>query len=254
MDPTLQVLQKIEKDNLQPRPRYALLLKRSVFWTLTGAALVAGSIAVSVAVFSLANTEWDVWSRATGSIWKYVFVVIPYFWLVIFTGFVLLAHYNLRHTKFGYRYSLPVVVIAYVAATFAAGGLMYRFGLGDQIEELLVESTSFYHHLPGESAVWIMPDRGLLGGKIISLNNQTFSLVDQDGLTWQVSVSGTAGTEFLSPGAKIKIIGTQFGTSSFSAVEIRSWCGCGGCDKQVAPTCVHATATCGMGATCGCGE
>ena len=103
MDPTLQVLQKIEKDNLQPRPRYALLLKRSVFWTLTGAALVAGSIAVSVAVFSLANTEWDVWSRATGSIWKYVFVVIPYFWLVIFTGFVLLAHYNLRHTKFGYR-------------------------------------------------------------------------------------------------------------------------------------------------------
>lgn len=255
MDLSQQVLEKIEKENLRPKPRYTVFLKRSVFWSLTGVALIVGSIAVSVTIFSLANTEWDIWSRATGSAWKYAFIVIPYFWLAIFAGFILLAHYNLRHTKFGYRYSLPKIIIIYAAVTVVAGGAFYRLGLGHEIEEAIAESASFYSHLPGERMMWVMPDQGLLGGRVEKVVNEyVFSMTDQEGNVWQVTVSGTIGTDYAFPGAKVKIIGERFGTSSFNAVEIRSWCGCGGCDKQVAVTCGHATKTCGMGALCGCSE
>ncbi|MCX6781719.1 MAG: hypothetical protein NTW66_01155 [Candidatus Magasanikbacteria bacterium] len=255
MELSQQVLEKIEKENMHPSSRYAVFLKRSIFWSLTATALVVGSIAVSITFFSIANAEWDLWSRATGSVWKYVFFIFPYFWLLIFVGFILLAHYNLRHTKYGYRFTLSKVIIIYVVSTVVLGGVFYRLGLGHMIEESIADSTSFYHHLQGDRMMWVMPDQGLLGGKVEGIDDlYNFILTDQDGRRWQVAVSGTIGVEYTVLGAKIKIIGERFGTSSFRAVEIRSWCGCGGCDQQVAPACAHATATCGAGSGCGCGE
>lgn len=254
-DLSRQVLETIQKEQIKPRPRYTVFLKRSIFWSLTATALIVGSIAVSITIFSVANVEWDLWTRVTGNSWKYIFFILPYFWLVIFAGFILLAHYNLRHTKYGYRFSLPQVIIIYIISTVLLGGAFYRLGLGHVIEESIADSASFYHHLQGDRMMWVMPDQGLLGGRIDDLGSPyNFVLTDQDGQKWQVAVSGTIGVEYTFPGAKVKIIGERFGTSSFQAVEIRSWCGCGGCEQQVAPACVHATATCGGGMGCGCGE
>jgi hypothetical protein len=238
MDLSQQVLEKIEKNKIQPLPRYKILLKRSVFWSLTILALLLGSLSASVTIFVLANAEWDIWSKVTGSIWHYVFLVFPYFWLIIFIGFVLLAYYNLRHTKYGYRYPLFKIVIGYALVTIILGNGFYRFGLGAKIEELMIGSTNFYAYLPSERQVWIKTDLGLLGGLVADTDGvRNFLLTDQTGQVWQVSVTGTANLNHIFPGAKVKIIGEQSGTSSFWALEIRTWCGCGGCERNTRQAC-----------------
>jgi hypothetical protein len=253
-DLSQQVLETIEKEQIKPWPRYAIFLRRSVFWTFTVFALVIGGIAVSVTIFSIANAEWDLLQKNMGG-WKYFLLAVPYVWLVLFAGFVALAHFNLRHTKFGYRFSVLKAITVYLVVTIFAGSLMYRLGAGANIEELIAESNSYYHYLPGTRFIWSQPENGMLGGQIREIGEgRAFILVDQGGHEWQVTVSGTFSGQFEFPGAKIKMVGARIGTSSFQAVEIRSWCGCGGCEQQVAPACAHATATCGGGSGCGCGE
>lgn len=253
-DLSQQVLETIQKEQIKPRPRYAIFLQRSVYWTIIVVALGLGAIAASVTIFSIANAEWDLLQKNMGG-WKYLLLAVPYVWLVLFAGFVALAHYNLRHTKFGYRFSVLKAVVVYLVVTVSAGSLMYRLGAGASIEELIAESNSYYHYLPGTRFIWSQPENGMLGGQIREIGeSRRFILVDQGGHEWQVTVSGTFSGQFEFPGAKIKMVGSQIGTSSFQAVEIRSWCGCGGCDQQVAPACAHATATCGMGESCSCGE
>lgn len=254
-DLSQQVLETIQKEHIKPRPRYAIFLRRSVYWTVIVVALGLGASAASVTIFSIANAEWDLLQKTAGGGWKYFFLAVPYLWLVLFAGFVWLAHINLRHTKFGYRFSLVKAVAVYLVVTISAGSLMYRMGAGGQIEEMIAESNIYYHHLPGARYIWSQPESGMLGGQIREVGeSHRFILVDQGGREWQVTVSGTFSGQFEFPGAKIKMVGSQIGTSSFQAIEIRSWCGCGGCEQQEAPACVHATATCGMGAGCGCSQ
>ncbi len=252
MDLSKQVLEQIEKQNIHPRSRYAVFLRRSIFWAFTALALMIGSIAVSITIFSIANVEWDLWARATSSSWRYVLFIFPYFWLVIFVGFILFAHYNLRHTKYGYRFTLSKVIIIYIVSTVILGGTFFRLGLGHEIEELIADSAPFYHHLQGERMMWVMPEQGLLGGRVENIDGPyNFILTDLDGVRWQISVSGTIGVEYTFPGAKIKIIGEKFGTSSFQAAEIRSWCGCSGCNKESNTACMHVSGTCLGGSLCG---
>lgn len=248
-----QVLEKIEHDKIRPKPRREILLRRSVYWILVAILLVAGSLAASVAIFSMANTEWDMWALASGSGWQYFLIVFPYFWLIFFAGFIALAHFNLRHTRLGYRFSLVKAVVVYLGLTFFFGALFYSFGLGGKIEEKIAESAPYYHNLTGGRIVWDRPERGMLGGRIIELKEPSlFVLTDQNGMIWQVTVSGTTGANLQFIGSKIKMVGELVGTSSFRAVEIRSWCACGGCQKQTNVSCTNMTDACAVGG-CACG-
>ena len=112
-----QVLEKIEQDKIKPKPRLAFLLGNYAYWILVVLLLVLGAVSSSIVIFSMANTEWDLWAMAAGSGFKFFLTVLPYLWLVFFAGFVALAHFNLRHTKLGYRFSLFKATIVYLFIT-----------------------------------------------------------------------------------------------------------------------------------------
>lgn len=255
MDLSQQVLDTIQKEQIKPRPRYAIFLRRSVYWTSVVILLGIGGVAASVVIFSIANAEWDLWAKSANSGWQYFFIIFPYFWLILFGGFVALAHFNLRHTRLGYRFSLIKAIFAYCVITLATGAALYNWGFGEKLETMIAESTPYYHNLQGGRLIWDRPEQGMLGGRIIEMPEpQRFILTDQNGMRWQVTVSGTTGAEFQFVGSNIKMVGDLAGTSSFRAIEIRSWCGCGGCQKQMAPSCGQAAGSCGAGADCGCGQ
>ena len=230
MELSEQVLATIQKEHIKPRSRQVVFLYRSVYWGLVVVALGVGAVAYSITIFSLTNTEWDIWQRTLGGGWRVFLSALPYAWLVIFAGFVWFAYFSLRHTRFGYRFSLIKAILIYLIMTTALGALLYRAGIGGQLEEFVAEHAPYYYQLPGGHMIWQLPERGTLGGRIVHLTEpQNFILIDQNGFEWRVTVSGTMADDWNYEGAKIKIIGEKFGTSSFRALEVRSWCGCGGC-------------------------
>ncbi len=250
MNLSQQILNKIQDEQIKPRSRYAFLLSHSVYWVLVVILLILGAVSASIAIFSLANTEWDLWAKAAGSGWYYFLIVLPYLWLIFFGGFIALAHFNLRHTRLGYRFSLFRAVVVFLSITIVVGSGLYWLGFGEKIEEKIAESTPYYYHLQGGRIIWDKPEKGMLGGKIIeTVEPQRFILVDQSGFSWQVTVSGTNGSPYEYIGSKIKMLGQLVGTSSFQAVEIRSWCGCGGCQQMNAP-CSNNNGVCPISATC----
>lgn len=244
-----KVLEKIHDEHLKPKPALNFLLRRSVFWALTILSLLVGGLAFGSTYFSVMNQEWDLWPRLSGSLFAFVLLVAPYFWLILFAGFIALAYFNLRHTKFGYRWRFGLVIAAYLLATVAIGIGVYYSGLSEKLEKALSQSTSIYHHLNYGQGMWTRADKGLLAGQVVSVSGSAFVLKDLNQNEWTVEFGSSSNKNIVTVGAYLKLIGSQVSTSIFSADEIRQWCGCGGCAKQPTP-CGMSEQTCSVGAGC----
>jgi len=124
-DISKDILQKIKKDKLRPYPKQYFLLKRSVIWTVFGLSIFLGSIASAIAIFQLRYAEWDLYKNLSHSLTEFVFLVIPFFWLIFLLGFTGLAYYYFRRTEHGYRYGAVWIILLSIVLSIIGGGLLY---------------------------------------------------------------------------------------------------------------------------------
>lgn len=226
------ILEKIKRDHISPAPRYAFLLKRLFFWAVALLFLACGIFSFAAVFFVLFNNDWDLSSRfATGPA-VFTIKVFPYFWIVFCLLFVILAWYNYRHTKFGYRARIVYIVIFYLFITSAGGALMYKQGVGYGVENIFARYFPAYNHLNYSRSMWLNPQQGFLSGTIIATAGTALELKDAEGDTWSVDISSTTIKDGMTVviGNQIKVIG-YINNSQFVAQEIRPWCGCGGCTQ-----------------------
>lgn len=233
-----KVINKINQEEIQPIAKEIIIFKQVIIWIMLGILLLLGALSASVIVFLLANTEWDLWHKIGMSNWQYVFLVLPYIWLIIFAAFIYLAQYNFRHTRTGYKISILKIIIIFLAATFFFGGIMYQFKVGQMIEDNVADSFDSYYKFYGGRLIWDKPEMGMVGGQIIAiLDDSHLILKDQGGVEWQVKIMDLNNIDDYSVGLKIKIIGQVVGDNIFEATEIKSWCGCGGCKTNIRSGC-----------------
>jgi hypothetical protein len=160
----------------------------------------------------------------------HILVSIPYVWLGLLAIFVLIAYYNFKYTKSGYRYETYFVVALSVVGSLLLGTFLHTLGVGERIEEKVAEKVPFYEKLVCCSArkdIWSQPQRGLLGGQIVNVpSEESFDLKDFNGKLWQVwETEDTLEYEpfCLRVGEEVKIIGEQKDDDLFWAREIRPW-------------------------------
>jgi hypothetical protein len=228
-DISREVLDKIKKEGIVPRPKRYFILRRSTVWILFCFSIILGSIAGSTLIFRVKNAEWDLFHHFKGNLLDFLLIYTPYFWGIFMIFFSVVAYYYFRQTQGGYRYRAITIVALSLLISVAAGMGMYSAGISERMETVFEEKLPFYHGVSFHSRkVWMSPDKGLLAGRISDVTtNGSFRLDDLDGNEWHINAEGTIWRGRLTPstGLEIKLIGTRIGPNSFRANEVRPWHG-----------------------------
>ncbi|MCD4694216.1 hypothetical protein K8R62_02550 [bacterium] len=218
------IFKKIKESHIKPKPKWEFLLKDYTIWTLFGISLIVGGLAFSVIFYMFANNDWNLYQYVSGSFIGFFFVTLPYFWLIILVMFIVLAYYNLRHTKRGYLLSLRKIFLFSLLSSFLLGGVLYFAGLGKSINSIFNEKVPFYEKVLGHrNSVWNNPQRGLLAGEVIEIiTPQKFYLIDLKGDKWCVECFYESGCFYIEDENNkiVKIIG-DLGEECFQAKIIK---------------------------------
>lgn len=183
-----KVLATIKEKKIQQKAKWTFLLRDWVVKMFGLASLLVGSLAFSVIIYMMRSNSWGEYAYVSDSFLQFFLLTLPYFWIVFLILFVLIADYNIRHTKKGYRYRLPVVVLGSILVSVVLGSLFYNIGMGQTIDNVLSKNTAYYEQFinPGFK-MWHNPEKGLLSGRIISIKSENkLEFADIEGHVWLV--------------------------------------------------------------------
>lgn len=218
---TEQILETIKKKRIKPRPRWEFLLKDYSIWLAGIISLLVGSLAFSVIIHMFKNNDWNLYKYISDGFLSFVLVTLPYFWVIFLAIFILLVYYNFKNTKGGYKYKLPVVILASVIISIVLGTLLYDIGIGQTIDEILSEQISFYNRfINPRRAMWVRPEEGLLAGMVVSVtDSEHFEVQDINGKVWEIDATQaiTATEAEINVSGRIKIIGEKINDNTFQA-------------------------------------
>ncbi len=219
-----KVLKTIKAKKIIPKPRWTFLLKDYSIWLISVLSLIIGSLAFSVIIFLVKNNDWDVYEHINDSLLKFTILSLPYFWIVFLVFFIIVAHYNFKHTKKGYKYQLHTIVISSIIISMLMGAFLYNFGAGNAIDRILAQRMPFYQRFTQDPRNrWLQSEKGLLAGEVIAIEEpNVFQLKDISGKIWYVisgEVSLNGGSE-IKTGDLIRMVGQQLDEDSFQAKRV----------------------------------
>ena len=225
-----RVLERIDSERLAPRPRWEFIAKSYFFWTLGALAVVLGALAVAATLFEITNVDWRLSVATHSSPLSFFLATAPFFWVIALALFILIGYVNVRRTNHGYRYSLTIIALGAVLTSLALGSGLYTAGLGRAIEEVIGDHPPFYRPiLFAERSWWLAPEKGLLGGQIVSATpgDAFFVIHDFTGRTWEVDGSDlhTPDLETIARGGIVRIVGLPVSatSSAFHACFVFPW-------------------------------
>lgn len=207
-------------------------MKSYVFWTLFTVSVVLGSISFSVMVHIAKSGDLDLIDHLQGNWFVSAVMLLPVFWMVSLIFFAALAFFNWKCTKKGYCIKRRWIVLGSVLLSIAFGAFFYLLGLGRQTDLLMARALPFYDQYKHKARkdLWQQPEKGLLTGKIIDVDEDTEKLLvrDEEGKDWIVDDRDIVweNDNLEERGKIIKVLGQITGESEFQAVEVRTCTNC----------------------------
>lgn len=235
-----KVVEKIKELDLKPQHKSFFVMRRFLLWFLVAIFLILGGISVSLIATILRFGDWDIYSRITDGFVIFVILTFPYVWLIFFIIFMLLAFWEFRKTRRGYKHGFVAIFSFSCVLVALLGALFYASGIGREVENFLADNFSSYGKVNYMRGVWNSPEKGMLAGEIISIEKRAARVKDFSGSFWAVDLAKAeiAPMVQLSSGSKIKIIGKISLENNFIADEVRPWkCGCPHCSGNSGPSC-----------------
>lgn len=234
------VLAKIKKDHVKPKPKWEFLLKSGAVWTLCILTLILGALSVGITFFLLKTNDWDIREELNQSLLGFTIETLPYIWIVLFALFAFLAYYNYRHTNRGYKVSFHKLTIIGVALSLSIGGGMYATGMAETVEDEVLERFPRYEkfHNQKHERMWNNPEKGLLAGTIVEKGEESISLEGFDGKKWNVTLTNLEEIQvnrapkkqrkkiqekLFETGNRIKLRGIRIDENTFEAKGARPW-------------------------------
>lgn len=211
-----KVLKNIEQHHITPKPKWVFSLQNVAIWFSSVVFLLIGGFAFSVVIYMLLESDWRVYQNMNNNVWGFTLLVLPYFWILVLAGLVVLAHYNLKNTKSGYRHRLSVIVLFVFVISMVIGSALYLMGVGRAIDEKFADRMPMYEEfinkMNRDKRIWMNPERGLLGGMIVSVENANqIKVSDFNNDVWVVNGDNETMFEGFEIGANraVKIIGSE---------------------------------------------
>jgi len=209
-DKTLKI---IEQNKIKPVPKWEFVFKKWGLWLGFGLCLILLILGISVSWFGLADN-----------------IITPYFWLFIVFIFLTLSYLIFEKTKKAYRFTKWQVILFITIIGLIIGGILFKIGLGSNIDRNLESNLSFYRQVvPMKMAIWNNPESGYLSGEITNISDSNFEIRDFNGNFWIINGEDqlVRGRVQMVIGEEIKLIGNKVDDNTFKADEIRPWSGMG---------------------------
>lgn len=226
-----RVLDRIVTEKVSPRPRWEFLLKNYSFWTFGVLAVALGAVAFSAALFEVENAGWSLYAATHTDLVQFFLDVVPFLWVAALAAFILVGYANIRHTRRGYRYSLALIALGAVLTSVTLGTGLYAAGFGGEIEEAIGNHPPFYRPiLSEERSWWLAPNKGLLGGIILSVepaassSQLTILLKDFSGHLWRIDGTDLrrADLSALAHGGIVRVVGVPIVTSATTTSDFHA--------------------------------
>jgi len=218
------IINKIVKDKIKPKSKWQFFLRDSVIWGVGVISLIVGSLSFAVVIYLLKYNDWSVYSQITDSLAEFILLTLPYFWLVFLVIFIFIVYYNIKHTKKGYRYSLPAVLVISIVASVMLGGLFFKVGLGQTIDDVLGEKAPFYTKLFNRKILYMsQPDKGRLSGMVVSrVSDSEFLLLDIKKHEWTIFCTGERALppDIVVVSKPVSLVGEKISENIFQARRI----------------------------------
>lgn len=222
---TQSILHRVADDHLQPKPRWQFISKQILIWLGVLVSIIIGGIASSILAFLIVNNDWEVYDSINNNLINFIILTIPYFWLIIFVGFIILGYFYIRRTKHGYRYRLWQIAATYLVLCFILGGAALAYGGSQEIDRLLTENVPVYKRLVNQQTVrWQQPQLGLLAGDVenVDLKKQELTIEDSEDHSWKIDYSKAKINHQvkLEKEARLELIGIKNDDDHFMAKKI----------------------------------
>ncbi|MFA6272577.1 MAG: hypothetical protein WC693_05760 [Patescibacteria group bacterium] len=226
-DTSKQVLAKIEKEKITPKPKWQFRLEQIGIWFLAIISVLIGSNAFAVIIFAMVNNDWEVLELLERNPVSHTLATIPYLWLVVLALFVLLTYYNTRHTNKGYRYNTYGIVIGSILASILVGTILYLVGFAPGVDRLIRGVPGVNMLMHNREEIWNHPEDGFVAGEITNMlgGAGAFELVDLDNKEWIIRTDNvvTHPKVVIRVGESLRIIGKIDESNIFDAYQIMPW-------------------------------
>jgi len=220
------ILEKIKHGDAKQTPKWQFRMQEFLSWFGVGVMIALAALAFATVFFNFANADWMMRRQLGWSIGGFIFMNMPYIWLIILIGLISVSYYAFRQTKNGYQYALPFIAVIMILLSVVFGFASHHYLMsGRWIELGAQEHMPMYEMMTRpKQAVWQQPENGFLAGRVISpfLDNK-FELSDINRKTWLVSCDECfmpLEVE-LEKNVGVKIIGKKIDEVNFVASEIR---------------------------------
>jgi hypothetical protein len=220
------VLRTINEKHISPKPKWEFLIRDWAVWTAGAISILIGGMAVALMITIVRTDDLIILRETKNAGIGLAMVLFPYFWIAVFIGFLFLARLNLKHTKRGYRLTLPVFAGISIALSIILGVCFYDAGISQMIDSALTGRPGrFLEFVHPRADLWTRPDEGMLGGVIIEIKDErTFLLNDFSNRSWLVHIrQAEIDANELPVHARIRCTGTQIGQNEFTANHISPW-------------------------------
>jgi|GEM_PF-6331168 len=231
---TEKLKNKIEAQQLKPKPLWQFKAKASGQWLMVLASVLVLGLIGSLLWYFMAGFDFGLnellWIRPL-LLGRGVGVIV-----IVLIVFAFLSFWFLRMTNRGYRYTASIILVLILLVGSICSWLFSQLGYGQQLDQSFSNLPFYENRTMFMGTVWQQPDQGRLAGKIIELiSGNQFKFRDLDGKEWLVSTDQAIWRHSLTAevSLEIKMLGEKTGQATFAAQDIRPWMpmmngGCGG--------------------------
>ncbi len=225
-----KITQQIKKENIEPIPKWYFILKNISVWFVFLLSIVIGAIAFSVILFSMQQTEFELFAHFKDSFLEKILVFLPFFWIVVLLIFTVFSYFSLRNSKKSYKNSLLSLLGLSTFISILLGTLFFIGGGAKKLEQSFANNIEAYNSLQEKRIkIWMNPKEGMLAGTIEKTATDTIFLKDFSDKNWKIVYKDVFISQKIEliKGEKIKLIGTQINDNLFITKEMRPWNGRG---------------------------
>jgi len=216
-----KVLKNIEQHHITPRPKWFFRVQNIVLWVSGAVFIVIGGFSFSVVIYMIKDSDWYICENMGNTFSGFLLLMLPYFWLIVLGILVAIANYNLKVTKNGYRFRLRTVVAFVLVMSVLIGTFLYYAGVGKAIDETFADRLPFYEEFVNkmnrDKRMWMHPDRGLLAGMVVSVDDKGKILVsDFNNDIWQIQKDAATVLHGMDLREKqaVKIVGREINNNA----------------------------------------
>ncbi len=221
------ILDELKEQQAKPKPKWHFLLHEWLLWFIGAVSVLIGGLAMSIIFVQVRLIDWDLLQvLGRGGL----FQIMPYLWFVLLILFVLIAQYQIKHTKRGYEYSLAAVVFLLISLSLLIGSVFYQYKIGYLVHSHLSGASPIYRTIADQrSKLWSQPQQGRLSGVLLDVINQDeIVLIDEQGKVWTVFLEeqGLPQAPFsrgIPQEFKLRINGEMISDNEFKAIKISPW-------------------------------